>query len=141
MSTTQKITYYILLILTSVLFLYSGYSKVTAVPEVIQGFQTAHLPIWFMYFIGVCEILGAIGLLIRKLQRMAAYGLFIILAGAIVTSALFVNMLTALFPLIVAIILGSVVWLGKKKAHQASSANAATKTSETVSQMSTTKNS
>jgi len=141
MPTTQKIAYYILLALTSALFLFSGWSKLSAVPEAVQGFQVAHLPIWFMYFIGVCEMLGAIGLWLalgsnrtaRKLAEWAAYGLFIILAGAVVVSAVFVSVTTALFPLIVGIILWLVVWLGKKRATFKDAAKATMATTENVS--------
>ena len=142
MTTTQKITYYILLVLTSALFLFSGFSKIAAGPEVVQGFQVAHLPIWFMYFIGACEMLGAIGLWLalgsnrtaRKLAELAAYGLFVILAGAVVVSAIFVSVPTALFPLLTAVILWIIVWLGKKRAALATGeANA------DISQISTTK--
>ena len=116
MTTTQKVTYYVLLVMTSVLFVFSGYSKIVAVPEAVQGFQVAHLPIWFMYFVGTCEIVGAIGLWIGSLRKWAAYGLYIILAGAVVVSAIFVSVPTALFPLLVAVILGFIVWLSGKKA-------------------------
>jgi uncharacterized membrane protein YphA (DoxX/SURF4 family) len=123
MTTTQKIAYYILLVLTSVLFIFSGYSKLVAVPQAVAGFQTAHLPIWLMYFIGVCEILGAIGLwmalgsnrIAQKLATWATYGLFIILAGAVVVSVIFVDVPTALFPLVVGLVLWTIVWLGKKR--------------------------
>ncbi len=118
-----------MLTLISVLFLFSGYSKVSGQVAVIQGFQAAHLPIWFMYFIGVCEILGAIGLWLRKFQAWAAYGLFIILAGAVVTTAMFVSVPEALFPVITAIILGLVLWLGKKRSKIMSTASAPTQIS------------
>ncbi len=75
----------------------------------------AHLPIWFMYFIGVAELAGVIGLWIRSLQKLASYGLSIILIGAIVTTAIFQSALVALFPLLVLIMLIYVVKLGKKR--------------------------
>ncbi|MGD1844749.1 MAG: DoxX family protein [Salibacteraceae bacterium] len=42
-------------------------------------------PIWFMYFIGVAEIAGVIGLFIPKLRILAASGLLVIMVGAFVT--------------------------------------------------------
>lgn len=41
------------------------------------------LPVWFGYFIGACELSGAIGLWLRKLSAFAAAGLIVIMAGAI----------------------------------------------------------
>jgi len=133
MTKIHKVCYYVLLTLISVLFLFSGYTKVSGNAMAIAGFQMAHLPVWFMYFIGVCEILGAIGLWFggkcRKLQAWAAYGLLIILAGAIVTTAMFVSASEALFPVIAAIVLGLVLWLGKKRSATISTAAAPTQIS------------
>ncbi len=115
MTKTQKGFYYALLVIVSAVFAFSGFSKVTGNPMVAAGFAVAHLPIWFMYFIGVAEIAGAIGLWIRPLAKWAAGGLFIILAGAVVTTAIYVSVSLALFPLITAVALGIVVWLGGKR--------------------------
>ena len=53
------------------------------VPMVHQSFADLGLPGWFGYFIGVCEIAGAIGLYIRRLSGLAAAGLGIIMIGAV----------------------------------------------------------
>jgi DoxX-like family len=51
------------------------------------------LPLGFIYFIGVCEVLGALGLVLpgalnirRGLTPVAAVGLTIIMLGAVVVS-------------------------------------------------------
>lgn len=122
MTKTQKIIFYILLVLTTGVFLFTSYDKLSGDPMAKAGFVAAHLTVWFMYFIGVCELLGAIGLWIPKLRNWAAAGLFVILAGAVVTTALFVSVPFAIFPLIVAIILALVVWLGNKNKNIAPAA-------------------
>lgn len=48
-------------------------------------FELWGYPIWFMYFIGVAEIAGAIGLFIPKLRLLAAMSLLVIMVGAFVT--------------------------------------------------------
>lgn len=115
MTKTKKIVYYVLLVITSLLFAYSGYDKVSGDPMAVAGFMQAHLAIWFMYFIGTAEILGAIGLWIPKLQKWAAYGLFIVLFGAVVTTAMYISAVMAIFPLVVGIALYFVLKLGKQK--------------------------
>jgi len=117
MTKIQKITYWVLLTLLSLAFLLAGITKVTADPQAVAGFVAVHLPLWFMYFIGVAEIAGAIGLWIRKysLSTYASYGLWIILAGAVVTTAIFQSIAMAFLPVVYAIILAIVFWLGKKK--------------------------
>lgn len=120
MTKTQKVIFYILLVIITALFLFTSYDKLSGDPMAKAGFAVAHLSVGFMYFIGVCELLGAIGLWIPKLRNWAAGGLFIILAGAIVTTAIFVSIPMVLFPLIAAVILALVVWLGNKNKVEAS---------------------
>jgi putative oxidoreductase len=115
MTKTKKIIFYILLVIVTALFLYTSYDKLSGDPMAKAGFAVAHLPVWFMYFIGVCELLGAIGLWIPKLRNWAAGGLFIILAGAVVTTLIFVSVPLAILPLVTAIVLWIVVRLGNKK--------------------------
>ena len=118
MTKKQKIIYYILLVLISLGFIMAAYSKLVADPMSVAGFTKAHLPIWFMYFIGVAEVAGAIGLWIPKLSQWAAYGLYIILAGAVVVTVLFDNPVLAIIPIVYAIILTVIVKLGKKRATE-----------------------
>jgi len=61
----------------------SGVAKVVGAGIEVQAFTRFHLPLWFMTFIGVCEIAGAIGLLVRRLSALAALGLAIVMLGAI----------------------------------------------------------
>ncbi len=98
-------------------FLASGFPKITGDPMAAAGFAQAHLPLWFMYFIGIAEILGAIGLWVRRysLATYAAYGLWVILAGAVVTTLIFTTtQVFAIVPVVYGIILGIIFWLGKK---------------------------
>jgi len=115
MTKAQKIVYYILLVIVSALFLVASYSKLTGNAGAEAGFTLAGLPVWFMYFIGTAELLSVIGLWIARLQRYAATGLSIILAGAVVVTAVFVSIPEALFPLATAIALAAIVWLHGKK--------------------------
>ncbi len=109
----QKIAYYILLVLISLGFLFAAYPKLVANPMSVAGFAQAHLPIWFMYVVGICEVLGVIGLWIRRTAMYAAGGLFIILAGAIVVTLIFSPPLLAIAPVLFAVVLFFVVKLGK----------------------------
>src|ERR1700744_6391624 len=81
----------------------------------VAGFAAAGLPVWFMYVIGIGELAGAIGLWIPHFFRYAYEGLFLVLAGAFGTTLAFVSIPFALLPLIVAILLGILVWLHSKK--------------------------
>ena len=117
MKTAQKITYWVLLTLISLGFIAAATSKIAGDPMSVAGFAHAHLPIWFMYFIGYAELLGAIGLWIRKysLSTYAAYGLWIILAGATITSLVFGPAAAAVIPVVYAMILGIIFFLSSSR--------------------------
>jgi uncharacterized membrane protein YphA (DoxX/SURF4 family) len=117
-STIKKVIYYVLLVLISGLFLVASFSKLTGNPGAEAAFTVAHLPVWFMYFIGVAEVLGVIGLWIRSLQIYAASGLLIILAGAIIVTAAYVSAPEALFPFATGIALAIAVRLRHSTARQ-----------------------
>jgi hypothetical protein len=79
--------------LLAVVFLFTGGSKL-AMPSAVLAAQS-HLPGAFMKFIGVCEILGALGLVLpglfhvqQRLTPLAAACLIVIMIGAIVSTAI-----------------------------------------------------
>ncbi|WP_280427337.1 DoxX family protein [Nocardia brasiliensis] len=60
---------------------------------------------WLMYFIGVCEIAGGIGLLVRYLSGLAAAGLSVLTLLAAATNVFLTDMPTyAPFPLVLSAI-------------------------------------
>lgn len=61
----------------------AGIAKLMGVEMVHQSFANMGLPQWFGYFIGSCEVLGAVGLLVRQYSALAASGLAAIMLGAI----------------------------------------------------------
>lgn len=88
-------------VLLAVVFLFSGGSKMAMPREVLAA--QSHLPGSFMKFIGVCEILGAFGLILPgllhvrpQLTTLAAACLTIIMIGATVTTA---RVMPAVLPL------------------------------------------
>ena len=87
----MKLTYvlWIVQVLLAALYLWAGSLKLVLPPEAMQG--PVDLPILFIRFIGVCEVLGAVGLILPGLLRIrpgltpvAAACLAIIMCGAIV---------------------------------------------------------
>ena len=58
-----------LLVLLSLAFLFAGGMKLLGNPMEVGMFAHWGYPLWFMYFTGACEVLGAIGLHIPKVSR------------------------------------------------------------------------
>ncbi|HEX9842446.1 MAG TPA: DoxX family protein [bacterium] len=102
----MKLTHvlWIVQVLLAALYLFGGGVKLVLPPEAMQS--PIELPILFLRFIGVCEVLGALGLILPGLLRirpgltpLAAAGLVIIMIGATAITALGGDVATALIPL------------------------------------------
>src|SRR6267142_3973744 len=92
----MNIVLWIIQVLLALLFLFSGGMKLAIPPDVLRSMGSpnqVHLPGLFIQFIGVCEVLGALGLVLPGLLRIrpqltffAAVGLLIIMIGAVVVT-------------------------------------------------------
>jgi putative oxidoreductase len=72
-----------------------GIAKLAGVPYVHSSFPKLGLPGWFGYFIGACEVLGSVGLLIRPFRALAAAGIGIIMVGATYYHAVYTPVMQA----------------------------------------------
>jgi uncharacterized membrane protein YphA (DoxX/SURF4 family) len=103
--------------LLAALFLFAGgFKLVTPIEEMVKQMPVA-LPGWFLQFIGVCEVLGGLGLILPGLLRikpgltpLAAVGLVIIMIGATAISIMGPAAVTALFPLATGILAAFVAY-------------------------------
>ena len=113
---------WILQVLLAALFLFAGVTKFSMSAEQMNEGSPVPLPGWFLRFIGACEILGAIGLVLPGalgikpgLTPLAAVGLIILMIGAVVIPLVGGTVLPALFPLIVGVLLALVAY-GRRSA-------------------------
>ena len=95
--------------LLAALFVFSGGMKLVLPIEKMT--DPVALPGLFLRFIGVCELLGGIGLILPSLLRirpgltpLAAAGLIVIMIGAVVISVIYMGVASALIPLLVGIL-------------------------------------
>lgn len=93
--------------LAALLFLFAGSMKFIIPAETMQQ-GPIRLPIDFMYFIGICECLGAFGLVLPGILRirtfltpLAATGLTIIMIGAVAVSIPAMGTVSAILPAVV----------------------------------------
>jgi len=108
---SQKTTVLLWIIqgLLAIVFMFAGVMKF--VMPIEEMTKQVPLPGLFLRFIGVAEVLGAIGLILPGLLRirpdltpLAAAGLAIITVGATVVTLMIGGGVTALFPLVVALL-------------------------------------
>lgn len=102
-------------ILLTLLYLFSGGAKLTLPIAVMT--QQVHFPGLFLRFIGACEVLGALGLLLPGLFRvrtyltpLAAAGLVIIMIGATTIMLVTSGIAQALMPLCVGLLVAFVAY-------------------------------
>lgn len=91
------------------LFLFAGGMKL--ILPVAALTQQMHLPVAFLRFIGVCEVSGALGLVLpgllhihEELTPLAARGLVVIMSGAIGVTLAAGEVAPALVPLVVGVL-------------------------------------
>jgi hypothetical protein len=115
MSKKVGITLWVVQGLLAALFLFAGGVKLVASAAQMQG--PPDFPLWFLRFIGVCEVTGALGLLLPGIFRirtgltpLAAAGLVIIMIGATTVTAIWTSVALALMPLIVGLLAGWVAY-------------------------------
>ena len=95
--------------LLALVFLFAGGAKLVLPSEALKG--PVAVPVLFMRFIGVCEILGALGLILPGLLRirtgltpLAAAGLVIIMIGATIVNVVGGGVATALITLVIGLL-------------------------------------
>jgi uncharacterized membrane protein YphA (DoxX/SURF4 family) len=111
----MNVILWILQVLLALLFLFAGGSKLVMSAEALSQPATPNqvmLPVAFLRFIGVCELLGGLGLLLPGLFKikpyltpLAALGLAIIMIGAVIFSAVSGLIPVALVNLIIVLLL------------------------------------
>lgn len=115
----MKVVLWIVQVLLAGLFLFAGGLKLVLPIEEMTG--PIAFPGWFLRFIGVMEVLGALGLLLPGILRirlsltpMAAAGLVIIMIGAVITCLIGGLIGQAIVSLVVGILAASVA-LGRRQ--------------------------
>jgi uncharacterized membrane protein len=116
----MNILLWILQGLLALLFLFAGVSKfVIPYQKMIEMGPPNQIifPAWFIYFIGVCEILGGLGLILpgifkirRGLTPLAALGLLIIMIGATVVTIIPMGFVAAIGNIVIALLVAFVAY-------------------------------
>ena len=113
----MNIVLWIIQILLALLFLFAGLTKLLPIQMPPPPPGAWMPPMWFLKFIGLCELLGTLGLVLPGLLRRqryltvwAAIGLTIIMIGAVVITAMTLGVAAAVIPLIVLLLCAFVVY-------------------------------
>ena len=106
---------WVLQVLLGLLFIFAGGSKL--VMPIEEMTREVAMPGWFLRGIGVCELLGGLGLILPGLFRirtgltpLAAAGLVIVMIGATVVTVMTMGVGMALVPFVVGVLAAFVAY-------------------------------
>lgn len=107
----MSVILWILQVLLGLFFIFAGVMKFVMSVEEMNAEAPVVMPGLFLHFIGVCEVLGGLGLILPPLLKikpqltpLAAVGLAVITAGATVTVLMGPMKVAAAFPFIVCLL-------------------------------------
>ncbi len=104
--------------LLGAMFLFSGGVKLVHLDAVKPMFVQYGYAAWFATFIGVCEALGGLGVLVPRVAGLAAACLGIIMVGAVYTHVSHHEFTHALTPLVLLLLLAWVSYVRFQGSHQ-----------------------
>jgi len=120
----MNILLWVIQVILALLFLFAGVTKLVLPMDVLIAMGSpnqVHLPGWFIRFIGICEVLGAAGLILpgvfrrrQELTPLAAAGLVIIMIGAVVVTVIADGVAAGIGPLVVGLLCAFVAY-GRSK--------------------------
>jgi putative oxidoreductase len=116
MSKTRTVFLWIAIALGVLAYAGAGTAKLLGADMEVQTFARFGLSLTFMRFIGVCELAGAIGLLIPRLTTWAALGLMVIMGGAIVSHLRFDGVPPAVPAAVLLALMGYAGWQRRQSA-------------------------
>jgi uncharacterized membrane protein YphA (DoxX/SURF4 family) len=103
--------------LLAALFLMAGGMKLVVPIEQLAANGPVIFPAWFIHFIGVCETLGALGLILPgvthitpHLTPLAAAGLVIIMIGAVISTVATGPAAGAIVPFVVGVLAATIAY-------------------------------
>ncbi len=116
----MNIVLWILQVLLALLFLFAGGMKLVLPSDVLKAMaspNSVQLPGLLLKFIGLCEVLGALGLILPGLFRiktgltpLAAAGLVIIMIGATVLTIIGDGFVMAIMPFVTLLLMAFVAY-------------------------------
>ena len=124
----MNVVLWILQVLLALLFLFAGGTKLIMPLDVLlqQGSPNQVMfPGWFIRFIGVCEVLGALGLVLpglfktrQYLTPLAALGLAVIMVGAVIVTIMGDGVRMAIGPFVFFLLLLFVAYGRRAQPHR-----------------------
>lgn len=102
-------------IIISLVFGFAGLAKLFGLSFELEAFDRWNFPIGFMYFVGILEVAGALGIWMRKLAPFTALCLAVLTAGAVITRLVYAEWLATFITVGVLVITVHFTWLQRRE--------------------------
>ncbi|HTO70645.1 MAG TPA: DoxX family protein [Myxococcota bacterium] len=112
----MNIAIWVVSVLLFGLYEFAGLPKLMGAQQVVDGFRSWGFSDGFRLFIGACESLGGIALLVPRLAFWSACGLVVIMIGAIHTVVTHDMVTQAPFPAVALLLLLFVIYVRRRQA-------------------------
>ena len=113
MSKSRNIATWVVTVIMALAFLGAGFAKVSGDEMMVEAFTMMGLPDWFRIAIGSLELVGGVLLLVPAMTGTSAFGLSIIMLGAIACHVIYTPISQAV-PAVVLFALLTYVYLTRK---------------------------
>ncbi|MGL5430344.1 MAG: DoxX family protein [Vibrio sp.] len=104
---------HILSAVLSLIFLASGAAKLASLEFEIAAFARWGYAQWFMYVIGMLEVMGGIGMLLQRFAGLSSIGLALLMIGAITTHLQYAEWGMLVVASIILLLTLTRAWLGR----------------------------
>ena len=91
-------------------FIIAGLAKIAGQQEMLDQFDRFGYPIWFMYLVGLVEIVGGVGLIVPRTTQLAALLLAPLMLGATATHLIHDPLVSGLPAITLFLLLAYVFW-------------------------------
>ena len=110
----SNIVLWVLQVGAAAVFLMAGFSKLAGAEQMVAKFDVIGAGQWFRYATGALEVLGALGLLIPRLNVIGAVLLGGVMSGAVLTH-LFVIGDSPAVPIVLLAVIAIITWGRREK--------------------------
>ena len=112
----MKIEAMIFTVLLTLAFSMASLMKLTGSEMMAANFERWGYTVWFMYVVGTFELLGVIGLWVKKVRKWAALGFVGLMIAALATHIMHDPPTIMIAPGVLLLLAGKLVWIRKRQA-------------------------
>ena len=106
-----SVVIWLLRVVLAALFLGAGFSKLAGEPVMVDMFAVIGVGQWLRYFVGACELAGAVGVLVPSVSVLAAGGLALLMVGASIANVTVLDA-SPVVTIVILVVATVTSWLG-----------------------------